>query len=226
MTFGVMLNVFALNMFYDVPVKLFSFHIVLMSLFLLFPIRKEVAGFFLSRDRIVRGVIPFFDYGIYNNIMFWAKVGLLSIVLIRMAAGDYSLYRDSKSTESIIGEYKVLEQHFFADGIENTDTSYIERWGAVPFLGRKSICVEYNEGRKIYYQSLIDTDSQTIGMKLRTDPDSLHQMLNYTIDEKGSLHLNGNLYSDSISVILNKVDKNYLLKERGFNWVQEYPFNR
>ncbi len=45
MTFGVMFNVFVLNVLYDVPVKLLSFHMVLISLFLLYSLIKEVISF-------------------------------------------------------------------------------------------------------------------------------------------------------------------------------------
>ena len=40
------IEVFVLNMTYDVPVKLFSFHLVLMTVFLLAPEMRRLAGFF------------------------------------------------------------------------------------------------------------------------------------------------------------------------------------
>src|SRR5580704_12418876 len=43
-----MTQVFMLNMTYDVPVKLFSFHLILMSLFLLAPEFRRLADFFFS----------------------------------------------------------------------------------------------------------------------------------------------------------------------------------
>src|SRR5262249_20019507 len=46
-----MIQVFMLNMTYDVPVKLLSFHLLLFSLFLLAPERKRIMGFFLFSDR-------------------------------------------------------------------------------------------------------------------------------------------------------------------------------
>ena len=49
--FADMIEIFALNMTYDVPVKLFSFHLILMSLILLAPdFSRLVAFFFLGRD--------------------------------------------------------------------------------------------------------------------------------------------------------------------------------
>ncbi len=226
MTFGVMLNVFALNMFYDVPVKLFSFHIVLMSLFLLFPVRREIASFFLGRDKVTRDTIPFFDYGNYNSMMLWAKIGLLSFMLIRMGVGNYSSYKSKKNSAVITGKYEVVDQEFFMDGEEILDTSYAKIWESVPHLNRRSFGVKYKDGRERYFLAQIDTENQTIGLKLGTDPDSLYQMLNYTISDTSNIHISGNLYTDSISINLKKVEKEYLLKTRGFHWIQEYPYNR
>ena len=46
-----MIQVFMLNMTYDVPVKLFSFHLILFSLFLLAPDARRLFNFFLHRSR-------------------------------------------------------------------------------------------------------------------------------------------------------------------------------
>ena len=46
-----MTHVFMLNMTYDVPVKLFSFHLMLMALFLLAPDFQRSGGFLLPRSR-------------------------------------------------------------------------------------------------------------------------------------------------------------------------------
>jgi uncharacterized membrane protein YphA (DoxX/SURF4 family) len=54
---GVMLNVFALNMFYDVKVKVLSFHLLLLSLFLLVPYVSRLADV-LVRNRTSAPLLP------------------------------------------------------------------------------------------------------------------------------------------------------------------------
>jgi hypothetical protein len=44
---GAMANVFILNMSYDVPVKLYSFHLLLLSVFLVLPDLKRLTNFFI-----------------------------------------------------------------------------------------------------------------------------------------------------------------------------------
>ncbi len=50
-TFGVMSNVLMLNFCYDVPRKIYSVHLVLMSLFLLLPDVRRLLDFFLRNRR-------------------------------------------------------------------------------------------------------------------------------------------------------------------------------
>ncbi|MEL7498737.1 MAG: hypothetical protein AAFN77_14105 [Planctomycetota bacterium] len=57
--FGVMVNVFMLNMCYDVPVKLFSFHLIVMALLIMTPdIGRLASVLFLNRPTIPRDWIP------------------------------------------------------------------------------------------------------------------------------------------------------------------------
>jgi uncharacterized membrane protein YphA (DoxX/SURF4 family) len=49
---AVTIQVFMLNVTYDVPVKLFSFHLILMALFLLVPEISRLADFFLSNRSV------------------------------------------------------------------------------------------------------------------------------------------------------------------------------
>ena len=225
MTFGVMLNVFALNMCYDVPVKLFSFHIVLMSLFLLYPVRNEVFNFFFGRDNIKRGIIPFFDYGNYSGMMLWAKVGLLTFTLLRMGTGNYRTYKSIQDIGQISGKYTVVDQQFFREGSEIQDTSYGQLWESLGHINRGSIAINYKDGRERWFKSNINTDDQSLELTLRSDSD-LTETLKYNILETGSLHITGNLESDSISINLKKIEKQFQLKDRGFHWIQEYPYNR
>ena len=53
-----MAEIFTLNMTYDVPVKLFSFHLLLMSLFLLAPDTKRLLNVLLLNRPADVSVIP------------------------------------------------------------------------------------------------------------------------------------------------------------------------
>lgn len=223
MTFGVMLNIFMLNVFYDVPVKLLSVHMVLMSLFLLYPVIKEVIGFFFSRGEVVRGRMPFFDYKKASNFMLIIKVGLLVVTMIRMVHGNYTTYLSRIHPNIFIGKYNVTEQKYIKDTIELDSIPDYKKWKSVSSHSSRYLSVEHSDTENTWYEIEVDEATHYIGLKRRG---SRYQKLSYTTDETGVIILNGNFYGDSISVKLKKSDKSYLLRSRKFHWMQEYPFNK
>ena len=75
-------QVFMLNMTYDVPVKLFSFHLILLSLFLLAPdIKRLIDLFFLNRTVEPSTQFPLFATPRANRIAVIAQI-LFGVVLI------------------------------------------------------------------------------------------------------------------------------------------------
>ncbi len=68
-----LVEIFVLNMTYDVPVKLFSFHLILLCLFLLAPEFRRLANFFfLNRTAEPSRTAPLFKTGRSNRIAFAA----------------------------------------------------------------------------------------------------------------------------------------------------------
>src|SRR5215207_6654043 len=57
-SFGVSFGVFMVNMTYDVPVKLFAFHLVLMSIFLIAPDARRLVNWFLLNRPVVPETAP------------------------------------------------------------------------------------------------------------------------------------------------------------------------
>ena len=57
-TLGVTFGVFMVNMTYDVPVKLFAFHLVLMSIFLIAPYARRLINWFVLNRPVVPDAAP------------------------------------------------------------------------------------------------------------------------------------------------------------------------
>ena len=57
-TFGVTFGVFMVNMTYNVPVKLFAFHLVLMSIFLIAPDARRLINWFVLNRPVVPAAAP------------------------------------------------------------------------------------------------------------------------------------------------------------------------
>lgn len=77
-TFGVMVNVMVLNYCYDVPVKIYSTHLVMMSIMIILPEASRLVNVFLLN----RTAPAIFLSGIWGNaVLAWARAGLKLIVL-------------------------------------------------------------------------------------------------------------------------------------------------
>ena len=224
MTFGVMLNVFMLNMCYDVPVKLLSFHMVLMSLYLLYPVLKEVGSFFFSRGEVIRVKMPFFDYKEASNFMLIIKVGLLTVMMIRMVHGNYTTYQTRVQPHIFTKKHNIIDQRIIVDNIELDSIPDHKKWRSLYAMSSKFLCVEYADKHKTWYEMEIDEPNKYIDLKRREE--TKFKRLTYTSDEFGTKKVTGIFYGDSIAVTLKESEEIYLLRSRKFYWMQEYPFNK
>jgi len=77
-----MIQVFTLNMTYDVPVKLLSFHLVLMALFLLAPELSRLADFFLSNRAVGPSTQPQLFGSLRANRIAFAVQVMLGVWLV------------------------------------------------------------------------------------------------------------------------------------------------
>jgi hypothetical protein len=227
---GVMLNVVMLNFSYDVPVKLYSAHLLLMALFLAAPDLKRLLDFFLLN----RPVEPARDRPLFQGK--WAHRGSLALrTVFFLYAFGFSLkisydgmkqYRtmfDGKTP--LYGLWTVEEMT--ADGQARppliTDAT---RWRRMNFEvpGRTAI-------------QLMDDSRQ--GFSLKLDPAKRAMSLTKRGETKPSanfayqrpapdvLLLNGDFDGKKVQAKLRKADpKKFLLVTRGFHWINEYPFNR
>ncbi|MFT4532886.1 MAG: hypothetical protein ACJA1A_002330 [Saprospiraceae bacterium] len=224
MTFGVMLNVFMLNMCYDVPVKLLSLHMVFMSLYLLYPVAKEVGSFFFSRGEVIREKIPFFDYKEATNFMLIIKVGLLIVMMIRMVHGNYSRYQSRIQPHSFTNKHDVTDQKIIKDHIELDSIPDHKKWKTISSMSSKYLCIEYADKHKTWYEMEINEPNKYIDLK--RSEETKFKRLYCTTDEFGIKVVTGIFYSDSISVTLLESKRDFLLRSRKFYWMQEYPFNK
>jgi hypothetical protein len=75
------------------------------------------------------------------------------------------------------------------------------------------------------YGFVIDTVKDTIVMDNKINYDKIR--FTYSRPTKNMLLLKGKFKSDSLTISLKRYDlKNFLLINRGFHWINEYPLNR
>lgn len=228
-TFGVMFNVFILNMAYDVPVKLFSAQLMLMGLYIAMIDRKAIMGLLLfQKSEQVTPWPPFFKTPIKNRILLGIQVlfiGHMFYDQITASMNRREQYGENRPKSALFGIYDV--EHY----IKNGDTvppllTDDERWQRVIFEDPNRSIAMYMDDRLRYYTSVIDTTEMTLTISIGRDSLKKDYPFSYQHLEDG-LQLNGVLVQDTLNMKLKTYDlSNFYLNDRGFHWVNEVPFHR
>jgi hypothetical protein len=234
MTFGAIItlmtamNVMAVNYFYDVPVKILSTHLVLMTLFLLSRDIKRLTLFFFTNTHAKLDIIkrPQLKKGV-NIAINSFKVLLIGYVLIYGLMGaiqSEKMYGSKAPKTDLYGLYEVTD--FVINGDTITNYKNEKLWKSIVFQWEGSMQIRDFRNRKEYYG--IEKDSLQDKLKLTSWSDNTKSyFLNYKKIDSTGLDFNFIFKGDTIYGSSKRLDeKDFLLTTRGFHWVSEYPFNR
>ena len=228
---GVMLNVAVLNYCYDVPVKLYSTNLLLMALFLLAPdatrlmdvllLNRAVPAVDPGRDRIIP---PRFKYSV--RAMVALKVIFMLVIFGGSVEGMWGGYQETyakRTRPPLYGLYEV--ETFSRNGVLLPPLlGDAKRWHRVGFERPNYLQGWHLDESQFSYQIQLNQLKHSITLKL---PDGGIGQLQYSEPTKGKLELEGMLVGEPVQIRLRAIDASqFLLLNRGFHWVQEFPFNR
>jgi len=223
-----MTQVFVLNMTYDVPVKLFSFHLILMSLLLLAPDFRRLADFFFLRRPVAPPVYPpLFQSPRWNRL-----ASLLQVVFVLWLIGTgiygdrdaWHEYGGGAPKPALYGIWNV--ESLTVDGKSSppllTDTT---RWRRVVFDSRSRTAFQQMDDKDQYFRATIDPGRKTVALRRPGDA-QIQGTLTYAQPSPDKLTLDGTLNQHSFHAELALCDRSqFMLVSRGFRWVQQYPYN-
>jgi hypothetical protein len=210
-------NVVALNFCYDVPVKLYSSHLLVASLVILGP---EV-------PRLFRALVP-----PRSERSSWGRFGLVNACrlllvgpLVLEAYQGWFEHGGGAPLLPLAGVYDAAT--FTLDGEAKpplwTDTS---RWRRFIVYGRRSrAAVQYMDGTNERFTFEFDEKSNTVELEGLDSTESFQ--LTCTRPDAELLVLEGPFRSGRVRVELKRVSQvDFPLTRRGFRWIQELPYNR
>ena len=224
-----MIQVFTLNMTYDVPVKLFSFHLIVFSLFLLAPDGRRLINFFFT-DRatpsprqtplfrslranrvavILQLVFGFYliGMGIYSGIQRWNSFG------------------GGRPKPSLYGIWNV-EQMSIDGQIHPPLLTDQSRWRRVIFDFTTFTQVQRPDDTFQPYGSTINDTERTLTLTKPADK-NWKAGFTFTRPAPDQLTLDGSMDGHKIQMQLKLLDRDkFTLVNRGFHWINEYPFQR
>jgi hypothetical protein len=208
-------QIFTLNMTYDVPVKLFSFHLILMSIFLMAPEISRLTRALLARvpggKLLVAAQIVLAAYYIGNEVY--------------QANRSWHTYGGGAPKPALYGIWNV--DRMFIGGVERSPlaTDY-DRWRRVVVQNSTTVYFQRMDETLAAYPAKFDDKTNTIVL---TRPSDKNWTATFAVQRPDAAHLSlsGAMDGHSIEMRTSLVDRaHFLLVSRGFNWVQEFPFNR
>jgi hypothetical protein len=228
-TVGVTSEIFILNMTYDVPVKLLSFHLLLMALFLASPEFTRLATFFLTDRSVAPSNAPrLFHSPRTLRIALIAQLTFAAWLIgtsVYGAWGEWGQYGAGAPKSPLYGIWNI--DKLVLDGQERSPLlGDYGRWKRLLFDSPESLRYQRMDETFGGYTAAINPATQTIALT-KSDDKNWKGTLHYTHSTPGTMTLDGNLGNQSTHMDVTLMDRNKLmLVSRGFHWVQEYPFNR
>jgi hypothetical protein len=224
----VLTNVVVLNFCYDVPVKLFSLHLLAMAVILAVPNLGRLADLLvLHRPVAPAAVRPFFRrrrWQIAALVVEGALAVGYSAFILHMGYDQLTTYYASEHAP-LFGIWNVDD--LVIDGqARKAQTAEDLQWRRLVFDYPGLMAIQLSSDSRRRYNLKLDAVHKTLALTKR-DGSQWKSALTYGQPAAGRLTLEGTFDGHRIQASLHHVDSSkFLLMSRGFHWINEYPFNR
>jgi UPF0716 family protein affecting phage T7 exclusion len=162
-----MTQVFTLNMTYDVPVKLFSFHLLLMALFLLVPELQRLADFFFRNRNVATSSQPDLFRTLRANRIAIAVQIAFGIWMVGTAAysgwSDWNQYGGGRPKSALYGVWSVDELSIDGQLRSPLLTDY-DRWRRAIFDFPSAVAFQRMDDSFVRYGASMSLDDKTLAL--------------------------------------------------------------
>ncbi len=217
-------HIFALTVCYDVPVKLYSLHLLLVCFLLVLPDAQRLVDFFLLN----RSVAPLPETTLFNHRLLnaGALVAQLTLGGFLVCSHLYRAHDYEKrnfgmaSRPPFYGIWTVDEFMIGGKVLPQLLTDDI-RWQRVVFPFPKKVGIQSMNGSWTGYWLRRDMAKKTFAMEKPNDPKKEFEFT-FSNPDSQSLTLEGSDGGNEIRVKLHRVDeKQFTLLSGGFHWINE-----
>jgi uncharacterized membrane protein YphA (DoxX/SURF4 family) len=224
-----MTQVFMLNMTYDVPVKLFSFHLILLAVLLLAPDLPRVRQFFLSNCAVGPSAKPQLFRTLRANRIAFALQIIFGIWIAGTTAygewDNWPTFGGGRPKPPLYGIWDV-QQLSIDNQMRSPLLNDYDRWRRVIFDFSDRIAFQRMDDSFARYTAAIDINDKTLALT-KGDDKSWKADFQFQRLAPDQLALDGHMDGHTIHMQLQLFDRNkFLLISRGFHWIQENPYNR
>jgi hypothetical protein len=225
---GVMTQVAVMNFCYDIPVKLFSVHLVLMAL-VIFITDNRFLNVFIKNKAVKK-----YNYyhpvknTKYHKVIFWIKSIGLFILVSFISFNFYTTERNRGNNRKKPLLYGIWEATSFTKNGDTLQPLITDnfRWRYLIIDLKDEATIKTMDDLKHQYKFITDSTSQKI-MIHKKDSESEDYNFNYKNPDSEFLQLDGIIESDTLHIIFSRKNhEKFNLNSRGFKWINERPYNR
>jgi hypothetical protein len=221
-----MTHVFALNMCFDVPVKLYSLNYLLMAIFLLAPeLPRLIRVLVLGQAAEARPFTPLLGSVGLDRLALVLRTLLVVAMLYGQVRGSLKLWNDiyGGPPAPLTGRWDLVSMQ-----VDNKEPAKDDpmNWRWFDFSNRKFVRLAGPKPPNLAYKVTWDSENKKLTLSKFSTPD-WSATLSYALPEPEKLELQGSMNGKVISATLKLApEKRYELMDRGFHWIQEMPYNR
>jgi uncharacterized membrane protein YphA (DoxX/SURF4 family) len=244
MCMAVSTNIAMLNLCYDVPVKLLSLHMVFAALLILGPDAKRIVQvLMLNQATEARSMSPMpesayrFEFKVIHAVFKGIAIVLLFLPNLVSVASMMMNTTQNQSQSRLFGSYEVISHSL--NGVPlPPDSTLPVPWRSMSFDKRpfprpdasglpfETLFVQPRSGQPFALFVRCDAEKSEVGLELQGKQQVTHT-LKYAESDDGTMTLSGTLPSGDVVIQLKRLTReDFLLVNRGFHWINEFPYNR
>lgn len=226
---AVMSNVVLMNFCFDVPVKLFSSHLLIISIIILLPNLRKLYNFFILNKTETLDHCKL----VFEN-KWKARARGLGKVLLILGFSSYIIFMgvDNMYTNGSLAPEPPLKGSYHTTAFYTSENDSLKKvedknilWNRLHISGGYG-SIRTEADSTSYYAIKIDTLKNTIEFKSYRDTTQV-SVLHYEKKAPKAFLLKGKFGQQDIQAeFTKKTLDDYRLVNTGFHWIQEYPNNQ
>ncbi len=224
---GIMVNVAIMNLTYDIPVKLFSTHLVMMATILLIVNGRRIFQFFFKNETIEKTeLINYIKNNTLLKVIRFFKKAMIIIVCLIVTVQCFIYFKATEQLQSSSELRGIWKAEIFIHKQDTLAPLLTDdfRWNYFIIDQKgKAIVKKMNDHIDRY---TFEENTETKVIALKDANNSLLQKFTYTVSDNGQLSLNGVLNENNLNVQLKRIpESQFRLLSRKFHWVNESTYN-
>ncbi|HTL10092.1 MAG TPA: hypothetical protein VL307_17580 [Chitinophagaceae bacterium] len=225
----IMANIAAINFAYDVPVKIFSVNLLLLAGWIAwYDIHRLLNLLVLNKPAPAAQLAMPLKTPWKKRVQFTVKLIVILLTIyatLGQAIKGSNEYGDNSPKPALYGIYDARVFVRNNDTVPPLTTDSL-RWKRMIINYKGNVRISTMRDSTVWMALAIDTVKKTIRFTDFNDSTKIFAF-RYSLPDKNHLQLTGSMNKDSILMNMEKYDvQRFRLVNRGFHWVNEYPYNR